>query len=104
MNAYEEMKKEQKNPRAIPVLVLLADNAIVFGYTEQPRNRSIILTRSRSCTVWGPEGGVLWGLAERGPDADFCNTSVQVEGEVVLHDVIAVLRVSGFAEEVWSKI
>ncbi len=71
----------------------------MFGYTDNPSARPIVLTDARMCLYWSAKMGGVFGLADIGPDLD-SKISATAPG-VTLEGVTAVFSVTPEAVNAW---
>ena len=86
-----------------PIIVCTEKRGVVFGYSSRSKpnkDGQIKLKNARMALYWPKSVGGVFGLGEKGPDAD-TRVSAQLDG-VYLEGVTAIFDVSKEAEKAWK--
>lgn len=93
-------KAATKTAKAIPVVVCTDKRGVVFGYTNKPNARPVVLTNARMCLYWSAAVGGVFGLADIGPDSQ--SKISATAPSITLEGVTAVFGVTPQAAAAWT--
>lgn len=93
-------KAATKTAKTIPVVVCTDKRGVVFGYTNKPNARPVVLTNARMCLYWSSAVGGVFGLADVGPDSQ--SKISATAPSITLEGVTAVFGVTPQAAAAWT--
>ena len=87
-----------------PVIVCTEKRGVIFGYAKKDRPNKkgqIKLKKARMCLYWPASVGGVFGLGDKGPNAE-TKVSAMLDS-VLLEGVTAIFDVTKDAEKAWKS-